>query len=356
MKTVPRTAATAFGVCTSKVSPGFIRCLATPTAILPDSRLTTVRPTSSVTVKTESSRTVTMARPPMSTLTMDFSPVLMRSFSKMLSRNLRGRGEVVEARATVAWPWSVVTTPTSGAACARARAGRAARVITPAISRSQVAFIPYPRRRRKILSLPRCSGPCGQLGCMSDATSLRPAKTEGFSSLRPLQRASRPRESDGSMGKLQVSAPLPLASTAPDVASAPSSPSAPAPGRPGGARHFDLERPAIHGLPVEALDRLGGILGRGHLDEAKAPRAAGVAIRHHCGGFDRADSREQFAQPVLGRREGEASDEQFVGHGHPPNRSPPGGGTPWNADNSTRVAVWLRERFRANRQPDQTVA
>src|SRR5213082_3367999 len=39
MKTVPRTAAMAFGVLTSSSSPGFMRSLATATAILPESRL-----------------------------------------------------------------------------------------------------------------------------------------------------------------------------------------------------------------------------------------------------------------------------------------------------------------------------
>src|SRR5215469_7532713 len=73
-----------------------------------------------------------------------------------------------------------------------------------------------------------------------------------------------------------------VALAAPTVTSAPSSATAPAPGRTRGVRQFHLERPAIDGLPVKALDRLSGILGRGHLDEAEAPRAAGVAIRHHC--------------------------------------------------------------------------
>src|SRR5262249_16172358 len=71
-----------------------------------------VRPRSSVMVSTESSRTVTTARPPINTLTMEFSAVLMRSRSKMLSLNFSGSVEELATCATVACPSSVVTLPT----------------------------------------------------------------------------------------------------------------------------------------------------------------------------------------------------------------------------------------------------
>src|SRR5262249_11447288 len=203
----------------------------------------------------------------------------------------------------------------------------------------------------------RALGTCAGRKTASRVPSSRTLQKQGVPAhWDTLQRACRPRASADSMGKLDEGARAADALPPAGVSPAPASPTTPIPCRPRGVRHLDLEGPPAHSLAVEPLDRLGGILGRGHLHEAEATGAARVAIRHYRRRFDRADPREQLTQPVLGRREGEASDEQFVGHGHPPNRSPSGGGTPWNADNSTRVAVWLRERFRANQQPDQTVA
>src|SRR3989475_12022731 len=92
-----------------------MRCLATPTAILPEVRLIVVLPSSSVIVSTDSSRMVTIALPPISTLTMDCSPVWIRSRSDTASLNFRGSAPGPLARATLACPCSVVTTPSSGA-------------------------------------------------------------------------------------------------------------------------------------------------------------------------------------------------------------------------------------------------
>ena len=59
--TVPRMAATAFWVRISTISPGRIRCLATPMAILPAPRSTVERPDCSVITSSDSSRTVISA-------------------------------------------------------------------------------------------------------------------------------------------------------------------------------------------------------------------------------------------------------------------------------------------------------
>ncbi len=110
-RTVPRTAAIALVVRISRVSPGFMRWRATPTAILPEFSVTVDRLTSSVMVRLDSSRTVTSALPPRSTLTMDRSAVLMRSSTNTLSLNRRGMGWGRGSRATVACPDRVVMTP-----------------------------------------------------------------------------------------------------------------------------------------------------------------------------------------------------------------------------------------------------
>ena len=70
-KTVPRTAAVAFGERISITSPGRMRPLTTATPIFPDARFTVTRPASSVTVRTDSSRTVMRALPPRRTRTSE---------------------------------------------------------------------------------------------------------------------------------------------------------------------------------------------------------------------------------------------------------------------------------------------
>src|SRR5262245_10981960 len=61
----------------------------------------------------------------------------------------------------------------------------------------------------------------------------------------------------------------------------PAGPSAaPSTPRPGGVRQLDLQRPAVHVLPIEPLDGFRRILGRRHLHEPEPPGAPRVAIRH----------------------------------------------------------------------------
>src|SRR6267143_1090190 len=114
MTKVPRTAATRFGVLISRVSPGFIRALLTATAVRPVVRKTVDVPGTSVIVRTDNSRAVTVALPPSRTRTADFSAVVMRSRRKTSSLNLSGAARA--ARVTVAIPSSIATTPTCGSA------------------------------------------------------------------------------------------------------------------------------------------------------------------------------------------------------------------------------------------------
>src|SRR5437870_4683868 len=72
MTKVPRTATTAFGVLISMVSPGFIRALLTATAVRPAVREIVDVPGTSVIVRTDISRAVTVALPPSRTRTADF--------------------------------------------------------------------------------------------------------------------------------------------------------------------------------------------------------------------------------------------------------------------------------------------
>ena len=64
MSTVPRTPATAFGVLTLICSPGFMRSLATASAIFPEATSRVAVSPVSVIVRLECSRTVTTALPP----------------------------------------------------------------------------------------------------------------------------------------------------------------------------------------------------------------------------------------------------------------------------------------------------
>src|SRR2546429_8041816 len=103
---------------------------------------------------------------------------------------------------------------------------------------------------------------------------------------------------------------------------------------------LDLQRPAIDLLTVELLDCGLGRLGRRHLDEAKPARAPGVTVRYDRGRFDPAGLSEQLPQPLAGRRERQASDEELLCHRAPPGRSSAIDVTPWNAEEGARVVVW----------------
>src|SRR6266850_473773 len=113
---VPRTATTTLGVLISTVSLGFIRALLTATAVRPAPRETVDVPGTSVIVRTDSSRAVTVALPPSRTRTADFSAVVMRSRRKTSSLKLSGTGAGTAARVTVAVPSSIATMPTCGSA------------------------------------------------------------------------------------------------------------------------------------------------------------------------------------------------------------------------------------------------
>src|SRR5438128_889466 len=126
MTTVPRIAMTAFGVLISITSPGFINPLATATAMRPAPRLIVATPGTSVIVRTDRSRAVTVALPPSSTRTSDRSPVVIRSRRNRSSLNCSGRGSGSETRATVASPSMVVTTPTRSWARVEDASSRAA--------------------------------------------------------------------------------------------------------------------------------------------------------------------------------------------------------------------------------------
>src|SRR5712692_3533424 len=68
---------------------------------------------------------------------------------------------------------------------------------------------------------------------------------------------------------------------------------------PGGLCLLDLDGPAVEARAVEAADGLLGFLRRGHLDEAEAPRPAGVPVGHDARGFDAAGRSEGLAQTLV---------------------------------------------------------
>src|SRR5437773_2134471 len=111
---VPRIATTAFGVWISMVWPGFMAALLTATAVRPAARVTVDVAGTSVIVRLDRSRAVTVALPPSRTRTADLSPVTIRSRRKTPSLNLSSAGARSAARATVAVPISMATTPTGG--------------------------------------------------------------------------------------------------------------------------------------------------------------------------------------------------------------------------------------------------
>src|SRR6185369_10604399 len=110
------------------------------------------------------------------------------------------------------------------------------------------------------------------------------------------------------------SAPAVAAAATAATATAETAPTAATTAAAGSLRLLDLDRASVQVGAVEPADGLFRFLGRRHLDEAEAARAAGIPVRHHTGRFDGARSRECFPQPLIGRREREASNEQFDRH------------------------------------------
>src|SRR5438132_11700826 len=126
----------------------------------------------------------------------------------------------------------------------------------------------------------------------------------------------------------------------------PAAPAAPEPAAAPGATRarrlgkLHLQGPTVHFLTVELLDRGLGLLGRRHLDEAEPARTARLTVRDDRRRLDPASLGEHFAQPLAGRRERQASDEELLCHRAPPNRSSAVGDTPWNAEEGARAVVW----------------
>src|SRR5256886_7746411 len=73
---------------------------------------------------------------------------------------------------------------------------------------------------------------------------------------------------------------------------------------------LDLDVASLEVGVVQLADRLIGVLGRRHLDEAEAARLTRVAIGHDTGGLDGADGREGGAQALVGGGKGEAADDR----------------------------------------------
>src|SRR5712691_10604976 len=96
----------------------------------------------------------------------------------------------------------------------------------------------------------------------------------------------------------------------------------PAAARALGLGKLDLQRPAIHLMTVELLDRRLGLFGRRHLDEAEPARAIGALLHHDRRRLNPARLREHLAKTLARRRKGKTPDEQFVRHRAPPNVSP----------------------------------
>ena len=107
--TVPRTAATAFGVRMTTSSPGRISCFATLTNMAPEDnsmvdRVAPVGSSSSRTSRRDSSRSVTVLLPPNRTRTRDFSWVSMVSRIRTPSLKRRATGPGAAGRLNCALP------------------------------------------------------------------------------------------------------------------------------------------------------------------------------------------------------------------------------------------------------------
>src|SRR5439155_865056 len=89
----------------------------------------------------------------------------------------------------------------------------------------------------------------------------------------------------------------------PAAPAAPVSPAAaPSAARARGLGKLHLQRPAVHFLAVELLDRGLGLIGRRHLDEAEPARTTRLTIRHDRRRFDRAGLAFQTTGPTRRRR------------------------------------------------------
>ena len=109
--TVPRTAAIAFGVRMSTLSPGFIFSRATARLSVPDVRAMVDLPGTSVMVTRECSRSVSRAVPPRRTRASAWSPVTILSWRNTSSRYFSATGSGAVAWVATTLPWSWVTTP-----------------------------------------------------------------------------------------------------------------------------------------------------------------------------------------------------------------------------------------------------
>src|SRR5947209_9052257 len=76
----------------------------------------------------------------------------------------------------------------------------------------------------------------------------------------------------------------------------------------------DGQVPAVEVVAVELSDGSLALFLRGHLDEAEATRAAGVAILNDRGRLDRAGLREMLTEIFARSLEREVADVKFHGH------------------------------------------
>src|SRR2546426_1367987 len=115
---------------------------------------------------------------------------------------------------------------------------------------------------------------------------------------------------------------------------------------PGGLCLLDLDGPAVEARAVEPADGLLGFLRRRHLDEAEAPRPAGVPVGHDARGFDAAGRREGLAQTLVRGGKCKTADEEFHRHGRAPSdRTETIGGYTGHRlprAESSRGAIWSR--------------
>src|SRR5262249_38784158 len=70
----------------------------------------------------------------------------------------------------------------------------------------------------------------------------------------------------------------------------------------GGLRRLHRQPPSVQLLATELFDRCVGPFGRRHLDEAKAARAAGLAVGHDRRRLNGTDRSKYLAKPLAGRR------------------------------------------------------
>src|SRR5437899_7401248 len=143
--------------------------------------------------------------------------------------------------------------------------------------------------------------------------------------MMPNYRPGPGRTRDGRGERLCAGLPATAAgppATAAAAAEAPATATAAAPvasaACPGGLCLLDLDGPAVEARAVEPADGLLGFLRRRHLDEAEAPRPAGVPVGHDARGFDAAGRREGFAQTLVRGGKCKTADEEFHRHGRAP--------------------------------------